>query len=103
MDFVPRIFGKDSDGLLFRASLDKAIKTPQQWALHARKVLAEAGLEVEPNAAEVIPPDDESALSVTPTQPTAAPYNFQAFMERVLEPVNFTVPTRSTQRMKNEN
>lgn len=85
LDFSVRVFGGDAYDKLFHAVRNEHIRTPQQWALHARKVLAEAGLEVVPNAAgqeaEAARPSNE--VNTCP----AAPYDFQAFMRNVLEPM----------------
>lgn len=111
-----RNFGPDAYSALFSDGFHDTIHTPQQWALHARKVLAEAGLEVVPNTEDAVsitvvaqkerrndpgvvglrfPADGEAAERelIAPKQvqtlpsSTPAPYDFQAFWKKVLEPV----------------
>lgn len=65
------VFGCGAYERLFHSDLARTIKTPQEWASLARRVLAAAGLSVVPQ---------------TPKQSD----DFKAFMERVLKPVSVT-------------
>lgn len=67
--YCESVFGDDAYHHLFNGRVNKHIKTPQQWAEHARAFLKDNGYEVTP-----------------PTKSQAD--QFAAFMDRVLNPVD---------------
>lgn len=63
MDYSTRIFGAEAYWHLFDGFRHGHIKTPQQWATHARQFLKDNGLETQPDG-------------------------FDAFMKKILKPVD---------------